>query len=195
MNKYILPIAAAAIALAANAETETLKITLNNGTTTEIAVSDIKEMTFETVADTPADEISGVYAGKQQVTVGGQFTYDTDLTYTLTEESDGTLTVSTPQYSLENTMMGNLTLGAVTIKGLTYDESKGGYYRMYANDGIQQHFTAVNNGTTVFDGDYTLGGESNILVKYEAGKISVENPFKLGAMPLPLSASFEGTKE
>lgn len=195
MNKYILPIAAAAIALAANAETETLKITLNNGTTTEIAVSDIKEMTFEAVADTPADEISGIYAGKQSVTVAGQYTYETNLDYTLTLEADNTLTVSVPQYSLENTMMGNLTLGAVTIEGLAYDESKGGYYKMYANDGIMQHFTAENNGTTVFDNDYALGGESNILVKYEAGKITVVNPFKLGAMPLPLSASFEGNKK
>lgn len=186
-------------AMTAFADTEVLKITLNNGNETTIPVSDIKEMNFATVADenpetTLAEQYAGVYTGSQKVTVSGQFTYETNVTYTLIAEADGTLTVSIPQYSLSETMMGDLTLGAVTIKNLAYDETKGGFYRMYANDGITQHFTAVNNGNTMFDNDYELGGTSEILITLTDKTINVNNPFKLGAMPLPLVAEFEGTK-
>lgn len=194
MKKYILPLIAIAASLTMSAQDEMLKITLNNGTQTTIAVSDIKEMTFESVEQSEADLFSGKYTGKQKVTVGGMFTYETEVTYTLTAEEDGTLTVSIPSYTLTATMMGDLTLGAVTIKGLEYDQEKGGFYRFYANDGIKQHFTAVNNGSISFDNDYVLGGESNILITLDGNTIAVTNPFKLGAMPLSLIAVFTGSK-
>ena len=50
-------------------------------------------------------------------------------------------------------------------------------------------------GTTTMENDYTLSGESNILVKLTEKGIHIENPFKLGAMPLPMTATFDGTKE
>ncbi|MCM1004971.1 MAG: calycin-like domain-containing protein [Prevotella sp.] len=198
MKKHILTAVMIAASMTAYAETEVMKITLKTGEVTSIAVSDIEEMTFA-LEDEPAPEptmaekYAGVYGGTQEITVGGQFTYSTWVEYTLTAEEDGTLTVSIPEYSLANTQMGDLTLGAVTIKGLEYDEAKGGFYRMYANDGIMQHFLAVNGGTTMFDKDYELGGESSIFISLTDKTIHVENPFKLGAMPLPMTGKFEGT--
>ncbi|MFG6386284.1 MAG: calycin-like domain-containing protein [Muribaculaceae bacterium] len=194
MKKYILPVLTLIAACGvASAQTEVLKITMNDGTEQTIEVSKIKEMTFEELS--VLDQFAGVYTGTQTLTVAGAYNYSTSLTYTLTAAEDGTLTVSIPSYSLEGTMMGDLTLGELTIQGLAYDEEKGGFYRMYANDGLVQHFKAVNGGATVFDNDYALGGESSILITLTEGGIHVENPFKLGAMPLPLAATYDGTRQ
>ena len=67
------------------------------------------------------------------VTVGGQFTYNNDnVTYELRRYKVGEtdkLDVAVPSYTLANTIMGDLTLGSYTVKGLVYDEEQGGYYR------------------------------------------------------------------
>lgn len=194
MKKYILAIFTLAAAFTASAQQEVLKITMQNGDETTIPVADIKEMTFDVVTPSQAELFAGQYTGTQTLVVGGMFTYTTELTYTLTAAADGTLTVYTPEYSVENTMMGDLTLGALTITGLEYDEAKGGFYRMYANDGLTQHFKAEKDNVATMDSDYPLGGESNILIKLDGNTITVENPFKLGAMPLTLTASFTGSK-
>lgn len=43
-------------------------------------------------------------------------------------------------------------------------------------------------------GDLTLGATSTILIEKSENGIKVTNPFKLGAMPFPITATFEGTK-
>lgn len=180
---------------AAQAQTEVLNITMNDGTVHTINVADIKEMNFETLAEeTMAEKYAGVYGGTQTVVVGGQFSYTAEIAYTLTANADGTLTVAVPEYTIPGTMMGDLTLGAVTVEGLAYDESKKVFYLNYGGKGVIQHFMAVNGGQTVFDSDYPLNDPTEMTVSLEDGKLKVENPFKLGQMPLSLSASFEGVK-
>ena len=49
-------------------------------------------------------------------------------------------------------------------------------------------------GTTSMDSDYVLGAGSTIRIEITEGGIKVTNPFKLGAMPFPLTATFEGSK-
>ncbi len=39
-----------------------------------------------------------------------------------------------PTYTLDNTLWES-TLGTYTVKGLAYDEERGGFYRDYKNDG------------------------------------------------------------
>lgn len=131
------------------------------------------------------------------VTVGGQFTYKNDnVTYELRRYKDGEtdkLDVAVPSYTLENTIMGDLTLGSYTVKGLVYDEEQGGYYRDYKNDGLKFHFTAVKNGTTTMDKDYDFASEkdNNILVKYEGNNVSsIVNTFQVGAMPFGIVSVF-----
>lgn len=195
MKKILLPAIAALIASSASAQLpEMLQISLADGTTVSYPVADIDEMTFVTPDPSDASLYAGAFKGTQTLTVGGMYTYSTEVTYTITAEADGTLSVSIPEYSLTNTMMGDLTLGSLTIKGLAYDEAKGGFYRLYANDGLKQHFKAVNGGNTTMDKDYDLGGSSNILITLSDKGIEVDNPFKLGAMPLPLTAAFSGEK-
>lgn len=133
------------------------------------------------------------------VTVGGQFTYNNDnVTYELRRYKDGEtdkLDVTVPSYSLANTIMGNLTLGSYTVKGLVYDEAQGGYYRDYKNDGLKFHFTAVQGGKTTMDKDYDFATDkdNNILVKYEGNNVSsIVNTFQVGTMPFGIVSVFSG---
>lgn len=133
------------------------------------------------------------------VTVGGQFTYNNDnVTYELRRYKDGgtdKLDVTVPSYTLANTIMGDLTLGSYTVKGLVYDEAQGGYYRDYKNDGLLFHFTAVKNGKTTMDKDYEFAADedNNILVKYEGNNVSsIVNTFQVGTMPFGIVSVFSG---
>lgn len=134
------------------------------------------------------------------VTVGGQFTYNNDnVTYELRRYKDGEtdkLDVTVPSYTLANTIMGNLTLGSYTVKGLVYDEAQGGYYRDYKNDGLKFHFTAVQGGKTTMDKDYDFATDkdNNILVKYEGNDVSsIVNTFQVGEMPFGIVSVFSGS--
>ena len=92
--------------------------------------------------------------------------------------------------------MGNLTLGKLTISNIPYVEAEGAFVLDYSNAGLQQHFTCVNaQGATSMDSDYTLGEGSTIRIEATDEGIKVTNPFKLGAMPFPLTATFEGKKK
>lgn len=133
------------------------------------------------------------------VTVGGRFTYNNDnVTYELRRYKDGEtdkLDVTVPSYTLANTIMGDLTLGSYTVKGLVYDEAQGGYYRDYKNDGLKFHFTAVQGGKTTMDKDYEFAAEkpNNILVKYEGNDVSsIVNTFQVGTMPFGIVSVFSG---
>lgn len=131
------------------------------------------------------------------VNVGGMFPYANEsVTYNVRKYMDGDVQkvdVEVPTYTLDNTVMGNLTLGTYTVKGLTYDEEKGGFYRDYKNDGLSFHFTAEQNGKKTMDGDYEFNAQkdNNILVKYNGSKITdIVNTFQMGAMPFGIVSSF-----
>ena len=131
------------------------------------------------------------------VNVGGMFPYANEgVTYNVRKYMDGDVQkvdVEVPTYTLDNTLMGNLTLGTYTVKGLVYDEEKGGFYRDYKNDGLSFHFTAEQNGNKIMDGDFEFNSakDNNILVKYDGSKITdIVNTFQMGAMPFGIVSSF-----
>jgi len=131
------------------------------------------------------------------VSVGGMFTYNNEsVTYNVRKYIDEgleKLDVEVPQYQLDGTVMGDLTLGSYTIKGLTYNEEKGGFYRDYKDDGLMFHFVAKQNGTTTMDNDYSFNSakDNNILVKYSGNNIeSIVNTFQMGAMPFGIVTTF-----
>lgn len=131
------------------------------------------------------------------VNVGGKFPYANEsVTYNVRKYMDGDVQkvdVEIPTYTLDNTLMGNLTLGTYTVKGLTYDEEKGGFYRDYKNDGLSFHFTAEQNGNKTIDGDFEFNAakDNNILVTYNGSKITdIVNTFQMGAMPFGIISSF-----
>ena len=132
------------------------------------------------------------------VTVGGAFNYaNKSVSYDVRKYMDGDVQkvdVEISTYTLENTVMGNLTLGTYTVKGLTYDESKGGFYRDYKDAGLKFHFTAENGGNKTMDGDYSFNNtkDNNILVKYSGNNITdIVNTFQMGAMPFAIISKFD----
>lgn len=131
------------------------------------------------------------------VNVGGKFNYTCEsATYKVRKymkDDVQMLDVEVPTYSLAGTVMGDLTLGTYTVRGLLYDEEKDGFYRDYAGDALSFHFTAEQNGNVTMDGDYTFNAEkdNNILVQYSGGKVSsIINTFQMGAMPFGIVSSF-----
>lgn len=134
------------------------------------------------------------------VTVGGMYTYNNDnVTYNVRKYVDGDvekLDVEVPEYTLDGTIMGDLTLGSYVIKGLVYDESKGGFWRDYKDDGLTFHFKAVSGGQTTMDNDYAFNSskDNNILVAYTGNNVSsIVNTFQMGAMPFSIVSTFGGT--
>jgi hypothetical protein len=195
MKTTILPLGIALLtAISSAAQTETLRIELNDGTIQSIPVTDIKEMTFGQEETDPTEMFTGEFSGVNTVVVGGMFTYKADITYDIRKAENGTLTVNIPEYSLAGTVMGDLTLGAYSIEGLEYDEETDSFSRDYSNDGLSMHFTAVQNGTTNMDKDYAFNPGSQITVEKAEAGIKVTNRFKMGAMPFEIVATFEGSK-
>ena len=147
--------------------------------------------------DTPkASWYTGTFVGDNTVTVGGQYSYTAvDQNYVLTEAKDGTVTVSIPEYSLSGTIMGDLTVGAITVSGLQYDAATGTYTKDYGSDGLTIHFKAVAGGQTSMDADYPINAGSTLTVAKDGeNRIKVTNSFRLGKMPFPLVAVFTGAK-
>lgn len=130
------------------------------------------------------------------VVVGGRFSYTNEnVTYKVRKYMDGDVEkvdVEVPTYTLDNTVMGNLTLGTYIVKGLTYDAEKGGYYRDYKNDGLKFRFKAEGGGVN-YDQDFEFNSDkdNNILVVYDGSNISsIVNTFQMGAMPFPIKSTF-----
>ena len=131
------------------------------------------------------------------VNVGGAFNYANDsVSYNVRKYMDGNVQkvdVEIPTYTLANTVMGNLTLGTYTVKGLIYDEAKGGFYHDYRKDGLSFHFTAENGGNKTMDGNYSFNDtkDNNILVKYNGSQVAdIVNTFQMGAMPFAIVSKF-----
>ncbi len=146
--------------------------------------------------------VKAVTAAPLYVSVGGNFNYqNASVTYNVRKYKDGDeekVDVEIPTYTLTGTLMGDLTLGTYTVKGLTYNEEKGGYYRDYANDDLSFHFKAESNGTATMDGDYKFNNADNmlsdILVQYSGSSITeILNNFRMGSMPFQITSSFKSS--
>lgn len=122
-----------------------------------------------------------------ELTVGGMYSYKSDdVTYNIII-NNGNMTVVVPEFTLPKTMIGDLFIGGYTVEGLTYDESRGGYYRDYTNDMVMMKFKSSMG----IDGTYQLTG--NMLVKLTEDMVSIDNEFKPGKMPLgSIRTAFSG---
>lgn len=136
-------------------------------------------------------------SGGIDVSVGGAYDYkNANVTYNVRKYLDGDVEkvdVEVPTYALSNTVMGDLTLGTYTVKGLVYDEEQGGFYRDYKDDGLSFHFSAEQNGQKTMDGDYAFNSskDNNILVKFDRQKVvEIVNRFQMGAMPFGIVSTF-----
>lgn len=146
-----------------------------------------------------ACQLHGNYKGINSVIVGTPMTgtfgpYTTDITCKVTANPDATLNVEIPEYVLNETAIGNLTLGTVTIKGVYYDQANDCFFRPYGElDELTMHFKA-EGGMMNSDIDAPFTEDSKIEVtNTETGSIKIINTFKVGSMPFPIVATFEGT--
>lgn len=139
-------------------------------------------------------------SGKVEVMVGGVYgpyieptVFDARL-----YEEDGIkkLDVTMHEYTITGTPVGNITVGQYSVKGLTYDESKEGYYRDYSQDEEKFHLKMVNGGVTTIDGEYGFTQGGIMLVKMNGSTIeTAQNNFQPGAMPFPITSVFNSTTD
>lgn len=196
MKKIYAAAIALSLAASAMAQNEVMNIAMKDGSTQTFRIADIAEMTFgEEEEPSAAEKIAGEYTGTNTMAVGTLATYTVDLRPVITANADGTVNFTYPQFEVPNTIMGNLTLGTLTISNIPFVESENAFYLDYSEAGLTQHFTCVNaQGVTSMDNDYTLGAGSTIRIEDTGDGIKVTNPFKLGSMPFPLTATYEGRK-
>jgi hypothetical protein len=140
------------------------------------------------------------YTDKLDVSIGGMFNYTAaKVTYSVRTYPEGgntLLDVNVPSYKLNETALGDLTIGGYLVKGLKKDEQKGGYYRDYVNDGLTMHFKSEKDGVVGMDDDYAMSeGQNNILLVYEGKNIKVTNAFHPGKMPFQIVSTFPGVGE
>lgn len=198
MNKLYVFAVILSLSVSAFAQKQVMNISLKDGSVKTFNVADINEMTFSEESEelSPAEKIAGQYSGTNTLEVGTLASYTVDIAPEITANEDGTVNFSYPTFEVPNTMMGNLTLGAVTVSNIPYVEAEGAFFLDYSAAGLKQHFTCVNpQGETSMDSDYVLGEGSTIKIAITEKGIKVTNPFKLGGMPFPLTATFEGEKK
>lgn len=129
-------------------------------------------------------QVSVVVGGSIGPYINPSVTYDARI-----YEVDGQkqLDIALHEYSLDGTVMGDILLGSHIIKGLTWNEEKGGYFRDYSHDGITFHFKTSQG----MDGNYGFTKGGNLLVKMNGTDITyAENAFQPGAMPFPIVSTF-----
>jgi len=138
-------------------------------------------------------EIDGFYVkawtDKLHVLIDKDYSVES-VTYNVRTYLDGETTkvdVEVPTFDMKGTTIGDLTSGGYTVKGLVMDETQGGYYRDYHEDGLAMHFKAAG-----MDSDYALSAAdaNNILVVFEGKNIKIVNAFKPGAMPFLITTTF-----
>ena len=138
-----------------------------------------------------ACELNGNHLGLNIVMVGdGYGPYEVNATYKISANPDGTLNLTIPEYAIDDTPIGDLTIGKSTIKNIAYDEEKQAFYRLYGADEMTEHFKAVMNGQTTMDSDYPFSADSYIQIELTESGIKVINHFSLGRMPFPINCTF-----
>ncbi len=149
-------------------------------------------ITFHVGEAPMALQVSGRHKGNVSVLVGGQFGpyVSTNVTYSIQANADGTINITIPEYALEGTVMGDLTLGSYTVKNVAWNEERAAFYRDYAADELSMHLTAVKDGATTMDSDYTFTALGNIEVKKDGQNLTIVNNFQPGRMPFPVEATF-----
>ena len=170
-----------------------MKVKTTDGKTVNYELSDIQEIAFTSPNQgemTQAQQVAGSHQGVISVSVGGQTYENPNVTYVITANADGTVNVVVPEFGLENTIMGNLTIGSYTIQNVAYDDEKASFYRDYTGDGLSLHFKAVANGITTMDKDYSFDRMGNITVTAKDGGLTIVNNFQPGVMPFPITTTF-----
>ena len=114
-----------------------------------------------------------------------------NVTYTITKNSDGTIDLILPEFTLEKTTIGTITVGSYTVKNISYNDTEKKYFRDYTSDGLSMHLK-VSGVLMNLDGDYPLEKAGNISVTLSNdGQAIIVNNFQPGKMPFLITSTFK----
>lgn len=170
-------------------EAQTITITKADGSSITLAGTGVKSIAYS-----PAE----AYMGTDTVCINNMpaWTYAAEnIVYGITKNSDGTIDVTKPEEVFANTVIGTITQGTYTVKGLTYDEATKSYVRDYAGDNtVVSHIKTVSNGKVNMDKDYTFSKGKLVVKLAEDGSVTVTDTYSFGSMPFPIYSTFKGSK-
>lgn len=129
------------------------------------------------------------YVGNNVLTIDKE--YDpVVITCKVTKKDDGTLDVEMPEYQLNGSSIGDLTIGAVTIKNIAYNTNRNAYYRVFGKDNLTMHFKA-EGGHANMDDDYPFKEDSDIEVQLADNGVIIVLNYSFGRMPMRIISRFE----
>ena len=192
--KKIFTLAVLTLFGALSMQAQNITINKTDGSKITVSAAEIQSIEF-----TPAtvETIAGKYKGNNSLMVGGVMGpyVANGVTYTVEQNQDGSINLTSSVEQYLGTDMGDLTLGSYTIKNIAYNETSKNYKRDYGKDGVTVHFKSVANGQVGFDADYTFNEGSNVMVTKESdGTLRIVNSFMMGRMPFGITGTFSGKK-
>lgn len=146
-----------------------------------------------------ADQYAGSYTATDSLNVATRWGYhsDSQVTYRITANDDGTINVTVPAETYQNTQVGNLSIGSYTISNISYNVLTG-YTKAYKGDGVSTTFQAVSpDGTvTINPGTYEFSDDACVISvnRSATGQITIANVYKLGKSPMIVYTVFKAAK-
>ena len=138
----------------------------------------------QTVADGTTE-----YTGEVVVHVDKNYSCP-NVIYTITKNNDGTIDLVLPEFTLENTTIGTISVGSYTVKNISFNNTEKKYFRDYTSDGLSMHLT-VSGAIMNIDGDYAIEKAGNISVTISNdGQATIVNNFQPGKMPFLITSTF-----
>jgi len=133
-------------------------------------------------------KFSGTYLGDISYSVMGMNFTAKNTGYCFWVNSDGTYSVQVLGQKIAGTPMGDITLGAYTIDKVSFDVKTRTFSKAYSDDNIKVKYQMGGGANKE-----TVLSEANIKGTFGTdGSLQVENTFKFGTMPIPLTGIFNG---
>ena len=133
-------------------------------------------------------KFSGTYLGDISYSVMGMNFTAKNTGYCFWVNSDGTYSVQVLGQKIAGTPMGDITLGAYTIDKVSFDVKTRTFSKAYSDDNIKVKYQMGGGANKE-----TVLSEANIKGTFGTdGSLQVENTFKFGSMPFPLTGAFNG---
>lgn len=189
--KKIFTLVIIALTAALSTQAQTVVINKTDGTSVTYNVSEVQNIAFNPASTSVG--IAGNYEGSNTLKVGPMPSsyVANNVTYHVESNSDGTINITTADEEYKGTQMGDLKLGAFTIRNISYDNAAQAYVRDYTSDGVRVRFKSSMG----MDGEYSFTSGKITASLDSDGKLHVTNVFKIGRMPFEITATFVGTKE
>lgn len=160
--------------------------------------------------DPTVASVAGTYTGTDSLHFAmGATAYKAgtkNVQYVVKENSDKTINVTFPEetydFSATVPMVGKIVQGGYTVKNIPFDKAKKAYYLDYSKQGAKAHVSIPNmkidKDYDVISGQITVsftGNTMSVINLHQFGVLdAIDNEVVVSKMPMPLTATFIGTK-